>query len=72
MTDMKPTDLQTLKEDDPLVALRRHRREISDRFETVEELTAYLKQFHSVEDALAQVQVKIAEEKKIGIPTGCK
>jgi len=51
-------------EDDPLVALRRHRREISDRYETVEELTAYLKQFHSVEDALARVRAKIAGKEK--------
>ena len=51
-------------EDDPLVALRQHRREISDRYETVEELTAYLKQFHSVEDALARVRAKIAGKEK--------
>jgi len=65
MIDMEPTDLRaSMEEDDPLVALRRHRREISDRFETVEELTAYLKQFHSVEDALTQVQERIAEKKQ--------
>ena len=57
-------DLQNFSDDDPLISLRRHRREISDRFETVSELTAYLKQFGSVEDALVRVRAKIAEQKQ--------
>jgi hypothetical protein len=52
------------EEDDPLVSLRQHRREISDRFKTVGELTAYLKQFDSVEDALMQIRCKIAENER--------
>ncbi len=51
-------------EGDPLVWLRQHRREISDRFETAGELSAYLKQFGSVENALARVREKIAEKKR--------
>lgn len=55
---------EIIAEDDPLFALRRHRQEISERFETVAELTDYLKQFHSVEDALERVRAKIAEKKR--------
>jgi hypothetical protein len=51
-------------EDDPLISLRRHRREISDRFETVSELTTYLKQFDSIEDVLKRVRSKIVEQSK--------
>ena len=63
-------DLDTLaglkftEDDDPLIGLRRHRREISERFETVGELTTYLKQFNSVEAALERVRAKIAEKKR--------
>lgn len=51
-------------EDDPLIGLRRHRRELSERFATVGELTEYLKQFDSVEAALERVRAKIAENKR--------
>jgi hypothetical protein len=45
--------------------LRRHRREISERFQTASELTNYLKQFDSVEDALARVRSQIAERTEL-------
>jgi len=64
MTDINDIDLQNLpNEDDPLILLRQHRREISERFKTVVELTHYLKQFDSVDDALVRVRAKIAEKK---------
>lgn len=61
MIDIEEIGLQSFTdEDDPLVALYRHRREISERFETVEDLTTYLKQFNSVEDALEKVRAKMS------------
>ncbi len=65
MIDIEEIGLRNLPDEgDPLVWLRQHRREISDRFETVGELSAYLKQFGSVEDALARVREKIVDKKR--------
>lgn len=56
--------LRTLPDEgDPLVWLRRHREELSEKYPTVQELCEYYKQFNSVEDALARVREKIAAKK---------
>lgn len=65
MIDIEEINKQHLmNEDDPLIPLWRHRREISDRFQTVGELTSYLQQFDSIEDALKRVRAKIAEKER--------
>ena len=65
MNAINEIDLQYFSdENDPLVSLRQHRREISDRFKTVGELTTYLRQFDSVDDALSRVRAKIVENKR--------
>ena len=51
-------------EGDPLIWLRRHREELTEKYPTVESLCEYYKQFNSVEDALARVREKIAEKKR--------
>ena len=51
-------------EGEPLVWIRKHREEISEKYPTIEERYAYYKQFTSVEDTLARVRAKIATQKK--------
>ena len=51
-------------EGDPLIWLRKHREELSEKYPTVELLCEYYKQFTSVDDALARVRAKIAAQKK--------
>ena len=66
MMDINKIEVQSFEgEDDPLVFLRQHRREISEQFKTVSELTNHLKQFNSVDDALTRVRSKIAEKKRL-------
>ena len=68
MRDIRENDLPNLvEEDDPIVFLRRHRREISTRFGTVGELTTYLKQFDSVEKTLARIRERIAEKRRLQV-----
>lgn len=58
-------DLRSIPDEgDPLVWLRRHREELSEKYPTIDELCEYYKQFNSVEDALAKVRAKIAENKR--------
>jgi len=49
-------------EGDPLIWLRKHREEISEKYPTFEERFEYYKQVGTVEDALARVRAKIAEK----------
>ena len=51
-------------EGDPLVWLRRHREEISQKYPSVEALCEYYEQFESVEDALARIREKVADKKR--------
>jgi len=51
-------------EGDPLVWLRKYREEFSEKYPTFEERQEYYKQVGTVEDALARVRAKIAEEKR--------
>jgi hypothetical protein len=51
-------------EGDPLVWLRKYRKEFSEKYPTFEERFEYYKQVGTVEDALARVRAKIAEEAK--------
>ena len=51
-------------EGDPLIWLRKHREELSEKYPTIESLFDYYEQVGSVEDALARVRAKIAEKKR--------
>ena len=51
-------------EGDPLVWLRKHREELSEKYPTVESLLNYYEQVGTVEDTLARVRAKIAEKKR--------
>jgi hypothetical protein len=51
-------------EGDPLVWLRKYREEFSEKYPTFEERYEYYKQVGTVEDALARVRARIAEEKR--------
>jgi hypothetical protein len=64
-TDINELDLLNQPDEgDLLVWLRKHREELSEKYTTVEALCEYYKQFNSVEDALARVRAKIAEQKR--------
>ena len=65
MSDINELDLWNQPDEgDPLIWLRKHREELSEKYPTVELLCEYYKQFTSVDDALARVRAKIAAQKK--------
>jgi len=53
-------------EGDPLVWLREHRNANAKKYPTVEALSDYLRQFHSVEDSLADIRRRIIEKERKG------
>ncbi|MGL6226424.1 MAG: hypothetical protein ACRC10_07350 [Thermoguttaceae bacterium] len=58
--DAKNLILEYNEEEEPVMMLDKHRREISRRFETTEGLAAYLRQFSSVEAARAILHARVA------------
>lgn len=58
---MRPRDRL---EADPVKELHRHRRELSKRFETVEELSEYYGSIPSAEVLIAELKKKIAAKKR--------
>lgn len=64
MFDLAAIDAKNLPDEgDPLIWLRKHKEEISEKYPTVEALSTYLKQFNSVANALVCVRAKIAEQR---------
>ena len=53
-------------EGDPLIWLRKHRDANARKYPTVEALSDYLRQFHSVEDSLADIHRREAEKERNG------
>jgi len=53
-------------EGDPLVWLRKHRDANAKKYPTVESLSDYLRQFHSVEDSLADIRRRVIEKERKG------
>lgn len=63
--DAKNLILEYNEEEEPLVMLDKHRREISRRFESAADLTAYLQQFSSVEAARAILHARVAAQQAL-------
>jgi len=63
------TDIDTLDlwnqpdEGDPLIWLRKHREELSEKYPTVEALFEYYKSVPSIEEVSARLKKEIAEKK---------
>lgn len=51
-------------EGDPLVWLRKHREELSQKYPTIEALLEYYRSIPPIEEVSAKVQREIAEEKR--------
>ena len=49
-------------EGDPLIWLRKHREELSEKYPTIEALDEYYSQFSSAEEALERMRAKNAEK----------
>ena len=65
MLDINELDLWNQPDEgDPLVWLQEYREELSKKYPTVDELCEYYRHVPTVEEALAQVQAKIAEKKR--------
>lgn len=64
MVDAKKLIWEYNEEEEPLVMLDKHRREISQRFETTESLVAYLQQFSSVEAARAILHARVVAQRE--------
>ena len=53
-------------EGDPLVWLRKHRDTNAQKYPTIEALSDYLRQFHSVQDSLADIHRRMVEKERKG------
>ena len=63
-TDIKELDLWNQPDEgDPLIWLRKHREELSEKYPTIEALGEYYRQVGTVEEALERIKAKIAEKK---------
>ncbi|MGL6225976.1 MAG: hypothetical protein ACRC10_05030 [Thermoguttaceae bacterium] len=63
MKDISELDLMNQPDEgDPLIWLRKHREELSERFPNLKDLCDYYKQFSSVEVVLARVHARAAEK----------
>ena len=58
---MKPRDAL---EDDPVKELRRYRKELSERYPTTKEMSAYYATIPPTDEILADLRRQIAEKKK--------
>ena len=67
MTNINELDLWNQPDEgDPLIWLRKHRDANAKKYPTVEALSDYLRQFHSVEDSLAAIRRRVAEKEHKG------
>ena len=58
--------VEEIRKGDPLIWLRKHRDANAKKYPTVEALSDYLRQFHSVEDSLADIRRRVVEKEHKG------